>query len=232
MAPERTKAADQALKPVDVAFPDAQMVDLCPLTNMAKILGCTNVRLSELTGAGHIPTVMVGGLRMYPVERVLRHVMSAHFKHPLAPLRIGLRRNTDYLDDTLWAWDALSAGPWNLKRAPTSRGWALYLEAKRHVASRMLLSRMHLLCAHREMVGGGRLRVNLGKPVADAEAAVLAEGSHETREDEPREPTPEPEPEPEPEPPPSIFGPIDLAKVANSPLVQPDPEPVSGETEY
>lgn len=204
---------------VPVPFTGEEMVDLCPLPRMAHILGCQNVRVSQLVDSGQIPFVMVGGLRMYPVERVLRHVMSIHMRHPPPPLRPGRREKCSRMDDVLWAWDALSAGPWNVKTANTSRAWALYLEAKRHAASRMLLSRMHVLCAHREL-SGAKLRADLEKPTDEAEAAVRAEGSHE------------PEDGAEPVSPPSIFG--DLDKAAGSLAVgfEPVPEPVGGETEY
>jgi hypothetical protein len=110
-------------KQVDYQASEAGTVGVA---NMARILGITHQHLSDLARAGRVPTTIVGGARRYDVDQVL--AMAPQRPLPLPPLR----RPGSYLEDTLWACEALSRGPWNLPTARTGRAWFLYLYAKQN----------------------------------------------------------------------------------------------------
>ena len=116
------------------------------ITHMAGILGILAQHLSDLTRAGRVATEVIDGQRWYKVDEVLERAFSA--KLPFPPLRV---KQKAWLEDALWAWEAVSLGPWNCKRAPSGRAWRLYLDAKTDSIVRRSLSRAHMVLANREL---------------------------------------------------------------------------------
>ncbi len=114
------------------------------VASMARILGITHQHLSDLARAGRVPTTIVRGARRYDVDRILG--LAPRCSLPLPPLR----RRAHYLEDTLWAYEALSRGPWNLPTAHTGAAWRLYLDAKRDKILRRRLTHFALKLAERE----------------------------------------------------------------------------------
>ena len=136
-------------KPKQVKYQEAE-AGTVGVANMARILGITRQHLSDLARAGRVPTTIVRGARRYDVDRIL--ALTAECPLPLPPLR----RRAHYLEDTLWACEALGSGPWNLPTAHTGAAWRLYLDAKRDKMFRRQLTRFALKVAERDPFGGSR----------------------------------------------------------------------------
>ncbi len=137
-------------KPKQVEY-QASEAGTVGVANMARILGITRQHLSDLACAGRVPTTIVRDARRYDVDRILG--LAPRCSLPLPPLR----RRAQYLEDTLWACEALGSGPWNLPTAPTGAAWRLYLDAKRDKVLRRRLTHFALKLAERDAFGGSRV---------------------------------------------------------------------------
>lgn len=158
---------------------------------LGRILGLTAGEVEKFTASlspedngAWIPSTVHGGEHWYDVDLVMRTAM--HRPTRLALLRIS---KPDWLKEELWAADALSLGPWNCKRAPSSRGWWMYLDGKEDMGLRRRLSATAHNFAVRKMVKENRIagtsagppRKDLENPEPAAEAPVgVAAGVFQT----------------------------------------------------
>ena len=101
---------------------------------MAKILDIKVESLRSMTRRGHIPCRLQDGVRVYDVRQVLQAALNRDL--PIGLLKVS---QGSYAEDSVWAYEALSRGPWNCPLAPSARAWRLYLEASEDSVSRRRL---------------------------------------------------------------------------------------------
>ena len=139
---------------------------------LGRILGLTESEVEKFTASlspedngAWIPSTVHGGEHWYDVDLVMRTAMHR-------PTRLGLLRvgKVDWLKEEMWAADALARGPWNCSRAPSSRGWWLYLDGKIDMGLRRRLSATAHNFAVRNMVKENRIaETSAGPPRKDRE---------------------------------------------------------------
>lgn len=113
---------------------------------MARILGILPVTMSYLGRDGRLPSTCTQGIRYFNVDEVLEKAPRLGLSLP--PLKV---KQKTHMQDSEWAWDALSMGPKNCKRAPSGRAWRLYLDGRRDPFIRRSLVRAHTVLANRQL---------------------------------------------------------------------------------
>lgn len=119
--------------------------DRVGVMDMARILGIVGGKMSVLGSEGLLPSTCHKGVRYFNVDEVLEKAPRLGLGFP--PLKV---KQKTYMEDSSWAWDALSMGPANCKRAPSARAWRLYLDAKTDSVVRRKLIQMHMMLTSRQ----------------------------------------------------------------------------------
>lgn len=146
---------------------------------LGRILGITGSEVEKFTatlsgdnGAWIPSTVRPTGMapphdevHWYDVDLVMKTAM--HRPTRLTLLRVA---KANWVKEELWAAEALARGPWNCPRAPSSRGWWLYLDGKNDAQLRRRLSATAHNWTVRAMAKEERIEgVSAGQPRKDRE---------------------------------------------------------------